>query len=125
MSIILNWVSCIIKEIVLDNAILNHGEEEVKKACISRDKIQDYITKKRRAVSNSKDLPEINQQNKNEYDFPLRLDNDIMVLDREFSCVTHENDFLLFMNSKNYDCSNAKFINLDATYLFGRQARLQ
>ena len=77
------------------------------------------------ATSNSKNLPEKNQQNKNEYDFPLRLDDDIMVLDREFSCVTHENDFLLFMNSKNYDCSNAKFNNLDATYLFGRQEKLQ
>ena len=104
---------------------MKYGENEVKKAKISKDKIQDYITKKRRQTSNSKDLPEIDHNNKSEYDFPVRLDDEVMVLDREFSCVTHQNEFLLFMNSKNSDCSNAKFINFDATFLFGRQGRLQ
>ena len=105
----------------LDKVIDIHGEATVKASKITKDKIQDFITKRRKQLSASKNLPEINSNNKNEYIFSQLFDADIMVLDRHFSCEIHENNYLLFMNTKNSDCSDLKFINWDATFLFGRQ----
>ena len=105
--------------------IEKHGEDSVRRAKISKDRIQNYIVLKRNQNSESKNLPELTKANRADYIWPECFDSDVMLLDRYFTCELHNNDYMLFTNSKTNDCSNLKFIHFDATFLYGKQGVYQ